>query len=815
MDQFNDIERTFVAPINDGIDFSGNLIVIFDENDDPVTINLSDYNQYDEVTVSRVTDPQQTVNHIARSSEEAVVYVKSRLVSRRGSIHFLKKNNFWKVKDDQGRLQRGDKQLNKAASLLGADLLKLVNDEDPNDVFLMIAYSSAGESAWKSVELDRGKGITLGRDENSSDVYLPDINVSRNHADFRFIEKNGSWEITNHSPNGTYINGEKIENHTLLKNKDVIQIGKTHFVIVQSSGDEGDKLYYHTFGNSIEVINVVVRRGNLIKGVATRTNHVSMKVEAGELVAIVGGSGAGKSTLLNCMCGYLKPAEGHVLINGVDLYDKYNDLRHLIGYVPQSDIVYDQLTVEQMLTYSARLRLPETLPNANKKDIEAVVNRAINIVELTHKRKAKIGELSGGQRKRASIAVELLSNPDILFLDEPTSGLDPQTEKELMLSLRKMADSGKAVILVTHSTLQLKMCNKVAFVGPGGYLRFYGSLEEAFRFFETQDVVEIFEKIEKMGRGAQRVSGADKQDVPKEQSSDSSSRKLFGHHRVNRLKQFPVLLQRNFSILFSSPGKSLLTILSYAFPALIIAFIFPNIVSDKDLFVSGLQIRENATLILYLLCCTICFFVTLVSSTQICKEFTVLNREKMAGESLLIYYIAKLICLSSLDLIASTLTYLSFVSVYDIPELEHVWNAKTELFVTIFLIYLSFTIIGLLVSSVVKKPDATSTAAALVLISQILLSGILLKLSGFLDTVKQIIISFHSTTALGIIVEKYPRLFVSDEEFEYTAEHLSHTWYVILIISAVFAVLTLVWLWLNMRTEVSKKEDKPGLFSKK
>ena len=149
MDQFNDIERTFVAPINDGIDFSGNLIVIFDENDDPVTINLSDYNQYDEVTVSRVTDPQQTVNHIARSSEEAVVYVKSRLVSRRGSIHFLKKNNFWKVKDDQGRLQRGDKQLNKAASLLGADLLKLVNDEDPNDVFLMIAYSSAGESAWK------------------------------------------------------------------------------------------------------------------------------------------------------------------------------------------------------------------------------------------------------------------------------------------------------------------------------------------------------------------------------------------------------------------------------------------------------------------------------------------------------------------------------------------------------------------------------------------------------------------------------------------------------------------------------------------
>ena len=245
-----------------------------------------------------------------------------------------------------------------------------------------------------------------------------------------------------------------------------------------------------------------------------------------------------------------------MLINGVDLYERYQDLRHLIGYVPQSDIVYDQLTVEQMLRFSAKLRLLETNPNAKKKDIDVVINRTLSIVEMTHKRNAKIGELSGGQRKRASIAVELLSNPDILFLDEPTSGLDPETERELMLSLRKMADGGKAVILVTHSTLQLKMCDKVAFVGPGGRLKFYGPLEEAYRYFNTQDVVDIFHMIEKNEPGDSRGNGANRANVS-EHAAEVSTRKLFGHHRVNRLRQFPVLVARNFALMFSSFSQNI------------------------------------------------------------------------------------------------------------------------------------------------------------------------------------------------------------------------------------------------------------------
>lgn len=920
--QFDDIEKTFVAPVNDGIDFSGNLLVIFDDSAPPRTVNLSDYEKGGELIITRehTADFSETQNRFSRQQNVSpAIVVSSRLVSRKGSIRFVKKDQYWKVTDDQGRLQRGDKRLDGAEDLLGADLLRITNGNNPDDVFLMISYSSIGGSDWKYAELPKSGMFRLGRDEDMSDVCLPDINVSRHHACIFYNADRDAYIIRSESEkNGTFVNGKRITGETMLRNKDVIQIGKTHFVLVRSgnvstiglpsdgpAARQKDRLYYYTFGNSIEAVNVVVRRGNLLKGVATRTNHVSMEVRGGELVAIVGGSGAGKSTLLNCMCGYLKPAEGHVLINGVDLYEKYNDLRHLIGYVPQSDIVYDQLTVEQMLRFSAKLRLPETIPNAKKKDIDVVINRTLSIVEMTHKRNAKIGELSGGQRKRASIAVELLSNPDILFLDEPTSGLDPETERGLMVSLRKMADSGKAVILVTHSTLQLQMCDKVAFVGPGGFLKFYGPLEDAYRHFNTNDVVDIFGMIEKKGRDV-RPAQEETAYGRSGRTEDVSTRKLFGHHRVNRLRQLPVLIARNFALMFSSAPQTLATLLSYALPALIVLLIFPQLVSTEDSYILenaryNVEVRELMSdekdadgnvlkkgitsvsdeladlqkelkdlseeqqdaamegrdaglggkieqkqsdisdlqdkldgmtkrktdaeskmkpagakfvpddqflhgLLLYLLSCTIAFLVTLLSSTQICKESTVLHREKMAGESITIYYLAKLFCLTLLDLLASAMTWGAFM-IYRIPE-----GVTGEFFCTIFLIYFSFTCLGLLVSAVVKKPDATSTVTAMILISQLLMSGILMKVGPVLDFFKRFIVCYHSTMAFGMSIQADPRMFAAPDRF---SPALTEEWLWILGISAAAAVLTPIWLNLSMRCEVSKKEDRPGLLKRK
>ena len=243
-------------------------------------------------------------------------------------------------------------------------------------------------------------------------------------------------------------------------------------------------IYFHTYtgGIGITVSHIVktVKSGNNSINIC---NDVSLEIRPAELVAIIGGSGAGKTTLMNAICGYNKPTSGKVVINGEDLYEKdtYEALKSVIGYVPQQDIVYDNLTLFSMLNYAAKLRLPDDTSPAER---ERRVREVIDMVELSSKADTMIRRLSGGQKKRASIAVELLSDPQLFFLDEPASGLDPGTERNLMRTLKNMTQSGKTVILVTHSTLNLQDCDKILFMGRGGNLCYSGNMESAKRFFK-------------------------------------------------------------------------------------------------------------------------------------------------------------------------------------------------------------------------------------------------------------------------------------------------------------------------------------------
>jgi len=217
-----------------------------------------------------------------------------------------------------------------------------------------------------------------------------------------------------------------------------------------------------------------------------------MSINPSEFVAFVGGSGAGKSTFMKCISGVDRPTSGTVLMNGENLYENYENLKYNIGYVPQDDIVFSNLTLHDMLQYAAKLRMPD---NTSKKERNQRIKEVLDIVSLTDFENSFIRQLSGGQRKRASIAVELLADPNLFFLDEPTSGLDPGTERSIMQTLRKMSQMGKTIILVTHNTLNLHLCDKVAFFGEGGHLCFYGSPQEALNFFGVTDFVDIYTKI--------------------------------------------------------------------------------------------------------------------------------------------------------------------------------------------------------------------------------------------------------------------------------------------------------------------------------
>lgn len=222
-------------------------------------------------------------------------------------------------------------------------------------------------------------------------------------------------------------------------------------------------------------------------------DNVSLSVMSGELVAVIGSSGSGKSTLINCLNGFEPATDGAVYINGKDLMENYDALKTKIGYVPQSDIVHDNLKVHNMLRFAAKLRLPHGVSDF---EIEAKITDVLRTMGLTEHRNKLVKKLSGGQRKRASIAVELISDPAVFFLDEPTSGLDPEAETTLMKQLRKLSrERGKTVICITHTLQNIKLFDKIVFLAPGGRLCFFGTHPQALGFFGVENLTDAYELI--------------------------------------------------------------------------------------------------------------------------------------------------------------------------------------------------------------------------------------------------------------------------------------------------------------------------------
>jgi ABC-type multidrug transport system ATPase subunit len=211
-------------------------------------------------------------------------------------------------------------------------------------------------------------------------------------------------------------------------------------------------------------------------------HDVSFSIQPGELVAIVGGSGAGKSTLLDAIAGVRPADEGTVLFDGVPYYEHLDEYRSALGYVPQDDIIHAELSLVSTLRYAARLRLPEGTPPGDR---EAAVAEVVGALDLNDRAELRIASLSGGQRKRASIAVELLTKPPVFFLDEPTSGLDPATAAELLRLLRRLADSGRTVVLTTHSMQDLGICDKLVVLARDGHCAFVGTPEGAVDHFQV------------------------------------------------------------------------------------------------------------------------------------------------------------------------------------------------------------------------------------------------------------------------------------------------------------------------------------------
>ncbi len=312
--------------------------------------------------------------------------------------------------------------------------------------------------------------LQIGR-HPSNDLVLDAPSVSGFHAE---IERVGQrYRIRDlRSLNGTFVNDQPVFDEVWAKPQDTIRIGPYRFVLGQeqmAQFDESGGLEVEAFG-----LKKWVRKDlNLLQ-------DISLVLKPREFVVVVGLSGGGKTTLVDALAGYRPATNGQVFVNGIDLYRNFDAVRSNIGYVPQRDIIHMELSVYQALDYSAKLRMP---PDTSPVERHNRILEVLKDLDLEHRKDIQISRLSGGQQKRVSIGVELLTKPGLFFLDEPTSGLDPGTETALMQLMRRLADQGRTIVLITHATKNVMLADKVIFLARGGYLAWFGPPDEALQYF--------------------------------------------------------------------------------------------------------------------------------------------------------------------------------------------------------------------------------------------------------------------------------------------------------------------------------------------
>jgi ABC-type multidrug transport system ATPase subunit len=353
---------------------------------------------------------------------------------------------------------------------------------------------------------------------------------------------------------------------------------------------------------------------------------VSFSVAAGELVAIVGPSGAGKTTLLEAIAGIAPTRAGSVRFDGVDVYANVRKFRGVIGYVPQDDIIHADLTLQRTLRYAAGLRLPSSTTRA---EIDEAVHAAIDSVGLTEQTDVRVGALSGGQRKRASIAVELLTEPLVFFLDEPTSGLDPATSADLISHLRKLADRTATVVFTTHSVADLDLCDRIVFMARGGRVGFVGTVDDALEHFAVNTVPELYRRLADVHSTA--ASATAPVPVDGEGRRDVNKRPV-----ANGVTQWRVLTRRALETFVRNPLTLAILLGSPALVVGMFAVLFrPRAFDFND------PSPTSMVMIGFWIVFAAFFFGLTYGLLQICTERTIVRRERLVGLHLGAYVASK------------------------------------------------------------------------------------------------------------------------------------------------------------------------------
>ncbi|MBX3296074.1 MAG: FHA domain-containing protein [Acidobacteria bacterium] len=575
-----------------------------------------------------------------------------------------------------------------------------------------------------------GGAITVGRGEGC-EVRLDGLQISNRHARF---SRSGQGIVVEDlgSTNGTFVNGSRTAKQQIATT-DVVQIG-SFTLRVDAAGTLG--VFDARSKTRIDVVAVSCDvKGRLFGPGARLIDSVSLSIQPNEFIGLLGPSGAGKSTLMEAMSGVRPATEGSVLFNSLDLKSHFHSLKQSIGYVPQDDIIHRELSVYRTLYHVARLRLSK---DASSAEIRKTIDEVLDVTGLADRRDLPVSKLSGGQRKRVSIAVELLTRPSAIFLDEPTSGLDPATEFRIMQLFRQIAESGRTVVMTTHAMENVAMFDKIA-VLMLGKLVYFGPPDDALSHFGVATFRELYDKLEEpVEREAADRPSADRSAIAG--GVAETWRRKFASTPVHRQYVEEPLKQLG-AVEPSKPGKSsrlgvfgsirqFFTLSRRYFEVLAkdklnlaVIFLQAPIIALMTFLVMGRE--QPRDFVYFILAIVSIWFGTAVAAREIIRERPVYRRERMFNLGIIPYLASKLFVLGLIVSVQCFLLFgpLKFFDAVGLMPMPGELFGVPQLWATL-LTGLIGVALGLFVSTVVRTSEMATSLVPLILVPQILFSGI-------------------------------------------------------------------------------------------
>lgn len=659
------------------------------------------------------------------------IVIPNALVSRRHAILRFVESDGWVLEDAGSRGGTYVDGTRVATVCVGADTVVWLGDPVTGERIEFAALPPLGATSGALPPIGRGELVSvhdvramvrIGRAPDN-DIVVADLLASRHHAELR-EEGGGNWSIVDlDSHNGTFLNGRRVVRAPIGEGE-AVAVGRHSFRMSDGRLEE----YLDRGGVTLAARGLTVRtpEGRVI------LDDLSFDLPASTMLAVVGPTGAGKSTFAKALTGFRPADAGSVLYGGRDLYASYDELRTRIGYVPQEDILHQELTVARALEFGAELRFPADVAASDR---HQRVQGVMDELGLADRADVAIHTLSGGERKRTSVALELLSKPALLLLDEPTSGLDPGFEKGVMQLLSRLARDGRTVIVVTHSLQSLDLCDRVMFLAPGGRLAFFGRPQSALAYFGHDDYADVFQELSqdrrrdwtsqftshRPSRGSEaRPSAAPARPVTNAEHAGTAQSSARWKHEVS------TLVRRQVAILGSDRRTAAFLAMGVLLPGLaIFALVEPDALNQG----AAVPSRDGRTLLSALVIAGASIGAA-NALREIVKEAPIYLRERAIGVSISAYVLSKLAVIGAMTVAQTVLLVGLATARANGPQDGVLLPGRAELIFDVALAALAAMALGLLISALVSSSEKAMALIAVIFIVQWLFSGAAVELRG-------------------------------------------------------------------------------------